>query len=433
MMDSQLILADRQVSTPKPDLFFFFVICLLAAAIPNDSLLGGYDLASGRGLRSPSYYVGVVASIISLAFIPQMFRAFFRSTPMVLATAAFTICIVVLSGFVLAGDASFRAGYQLDRQFKSIFMAVLILVAAERPVWRRRIISAYFAGSLLLALIVIFLVLSGQAATMRHQSGTRTSVLGMNENVQSTLAAACAILALVRSLLDERRRWILVWGGIYLVSMAAFVLGASRTALAAVVAGHLIVLAFTFSTSSRRQRASWLPSWVKTPAIVFGLTAMTLIAANRVDFLHQATDAMESRSESALEGHDLGMRDVLAEATLRIFIENPAGVGAGRSMDMLQGYDPHNGYLKLAAEGGVASLLLFLLAMVAVGRHAIRWVRLDPLEIGTVAGLVIFAISAATGQALAESPFWVFFGLLAIPPPTQRVVAESPRLQASNA
>jgi hypothetical protein len=391
---------------------FFSVLCALAASVPNESLFGGYDRDTGVGFRSPSYYFGIIAVGLSVVFLPRLVRSFLSSTPMVLMTAAFSIALVVLAGFLITGEPHQR-DYGIDRQYKSIYMALMMLVPAAHPVWRQRVRDAYFIGTFVFVAIAIVLVITGRASTSNHLYATRTAVLGMNENVQSIFAASGVLLALARALLERRTRYLVLWGALYLVGIAAFLLGSSRTGLVGLLLGHALIVALTLFGRSAAKKPL---ARVRIPIVVLLLIVSFVAVATEVQAVQTAVTSMETRSELALQGRDVGHRDILVAATMKLFLDNPAGVGMGRTWEFLQGSDPHNGYAKLAAEGGIAAILTFLLAQFALLRNTRKWIAVDSHEIGTAACFVLFSVSAATGQALAESPYWVFFALLAAAP-----------------
>lgn len=400
-------------NTSVYELPFLATLCALAASLPNESLFGGYNAATGKGFRSPSYYLGVAAAALSFAFFPRLARAFLRSMPMVLVTAAFSVGLVVLSAFVLTTDVTFRHEYLVDRQYKSIYMAVMMLVLAGHEAWRRRLLNSYLIGWTVFVLIALGLVLTGRASTVQHYSSARMSVLGMNENVQSTFAGSGAVIFLNYALFERRTRRFALWAVLYLLGLAAFIVGSSRTGLAGLLGGHLVVIATAFFGGG--QRDARLNRW-RVPVVTVFFLVGALSLAGQVGVFERAVSSMQARSEAALDGSDLGHREQLVAATLRVFGDNPAGVGMGRMFDFLQGSDPHNGYAKLLAEAGIAGVILFLLAMFAAARNARAWMRADPREIGVVAAFVLFALSGLTGQALIESPYWFFFAFLAVAP-----------------
>ncbi len=421
-------LLDRLLEqTTVYELPFFVMLCLLAASIPNESLFGGYDSSTGKGFRSPSYYLGLGASVLSTMLFPRMARACARSMPMVLLVSAFSVSLVVLTALVLTTDATYRHEYQIDRQYKSVFMAVMFIVVTGHQLWRKRVMQSYLVGWFIFVVVALGLVVTGRATTVQHFNAARISVLGMNENVQSTIAGSGAVMCLNFALFERRSRHFALWAGLYVLGLAAFVIGTSRTGLVGLVAGHLVVI--VMGLSADRKGAARL-SRLRVPVIVIGFFASALAIASQFGIFDRAVTSMGSRSEAAFEGTDLGHRDQLARATLRIFTENPAGVGMGRTMDFLQGSDPHNGYLKLAAEGGVAGMLLFVFAMLAARRNASAWMRADADEIGIAACFVLYAFSGFTGQALQESPFWFFFAFLAVLPGAASLESDLPRAGA---
>jgi O-antigen ligase len=369
-------------------------------------MLGGYDPTTNTG-NTPCYYIGMAATVVSVAFLPRLVRLGLRSQAWLLMVAAYSMALLILLAWITMGGVRVVGDYALDRYYKDFYMALLFMTLASDPVWRRRAVLSYMFGWGFFVCAMLYLVLTGQA-----DAGMRTSVRGMNPNVQSMFAASGTVLVFVEAASARSVPRIAVSSVAFFAGLAALSLGNSRTALASLVIAVSFILV---SSLRRRSPEASGPSRGRTIAAAIAFLVIGLWLVAKVTFLEARTAAITQRIQATISGQ-VGDRDALAAATLNLFLRDPEGVGLGRTLDLLGGTDPHNGYLKLLAEGGLFGGALFLAAAYAVFRNSRGWMR-QSAEMAPMACLILFAVSALTGQALIEIPFWFFFSFFALPPP----------------
>ena len=104
---------------------------------------------------------------------------------------------------------------------------------------------------------------------------------------------------------------------------------------------------------------------------------------------------------------------MLLGATIDIAVDNPGGIGTGRTLDYL-GMDPHNGYAKVLAEGGILAFGLLLAALLWSAAYSARLIG-SSANTGPIAAFALCSVSALSGQALVESAFWFFFSFVSLP------------------
>jgi O-antigen ligase len=383
--------------------------CALAASIPNDAALA--LVAEDLG-RSPSYYVGIAAVLASLPVLPRIVRAAVASLPLMLVAtaAAFPVLLWAVSGS--AGASTYDAS-TYDRPFKFAYIAALVLWVGRDPVWRRRLVGSYIAGWGLFSIVVLYMLGTGRANVLVHYEATRRAVLGMNENQQSVIAASGIVLLIPMAFGSRGKlRGLLIVAGLVLGS-AAFVLGASRTATAGLAAGVLFTIVGLL-------RCRELGSIRRVVAAVFATSAALLVVAAArpsspvFEDVEESVTALGTRIQAALSGDDLGKRDEISRTTLEVFLDNPLGVGYGGTYRYIGG-DPHNSYLKIAAEGGIVATLLLVAGLTLIARNVFRALRRAEL-VGPAAAFVLFSVTALAGQAIHQLPYWFFVSFVALSP-----------------
>lgn len=395
----------------KIDLPLSALLCLLAASLPNEAILGGYDQVTGKGTRTPSYYLGITASIVAVVSWSRLVRLVMQSKALLLLFAAHATGLLILLVLIAGGDGHWVRHNGVDRQFKVIYLAALALTLVGDRIWRRRLLLSYLVGWAIFVGLTHFLVLTGRANVFMHYGGAaRASVMGMNSNAQSVFTASGTLLVFVEAARSTSLRGLALCGVAFFAGLAASMSGNSRTAMASLVGALVFVMARTLF----RGTGTTGSSRVRVALVVGVLAAVGLWLVNEFGVLQDEVTAMSRRVDTALEGSDRGERDILAAKTWSIFLKNPGGVGFGRTWEMLH-LDPHNGYLKVLAECGVFGAAFFLGGALVVFKNVARWMKY-PEEIGPAACLLFFAISAITSQALMEATPWLFIAFFALPP-----------------
>ena len=384
---------------------FYGCTCLLAATLPLESILGGYDPVTGAGLRSPSWYVGLLAAVLAIPFFLELARAAIFCRPLLALLGAFTTGLVVLWLRSLADIPGVEFEQSIDRPFKAILMATFFMaVAAERP-WRKRLVGSFMLGWVTFVALALYMAATGQASSFQHFTDIRYTVLGMNANVMAVLAALGILLLLNLATTARNTAQLMLALLFALPGVVVFLFGSSRTAFAGLVAGAAVLgwLALRDKGQSWGYKAAriGLSSAVVIAAIAWLLSSSSLFS--------EMWGSMESRVGAAASGEDRGGRGDLALATIELALENPLGVGSGQATPYL-GTDPHNSYLKIVVEGGIVAFVFLIGAAASLIPHIRRAVRTREND-GILAAFAMLATCALAGQALVESPFWLFFAL----------------------
>jgi O-antigen ligase len=318
---------------------------------------------------------------------------------------------VILLAMVLTGEARIRPEYAIDRPYKSMLMALVFMYFASRPMWRRRLILSYLGGWAVFVVAALYLVFIGEAAITHQFGAPRQTVMGMNPNVQATIAASGMVLLLMEAIY-HRNLWQLLAGIVgFALGGIVFVAASSRTGLAGLTAA-LLVAVFSTTRLAKRDRRRFI--LLRTIAVGVVLVGTVFWLRSHDESFFEAFASMETRTGLALSGDDTGSRKEAMVATLGVAMAHPGGVGLGRTLDYI-GMDPHNGYVKIVAEGGILGLAFLLAYILVVVRDMINAAKRVEDQ-GAVAAFVLFSVAAASGQALVESPYWFFFAFIAFAP-----------------
>ena len=391
---------------PKPiETLLRLILCLLAASLPNESILGNRDRWAGTGNTLP-YYVGIAAVALSIFFLPRLFRSATRSRAWQLIVGAYTVAFAVLLILNLTGQIRWLPEYtgSADRWCKNFYMSLLFITFIQDVKWRRRVLLSYLGGWAFFVCAVLLSMARGDASVITVMGASRAAVSDMNENVQSMFGASGTILVVVEALRAKSVRWLAACAVAFVAGLAAMSVGSSRTAYAS----FAVALVFVIVISMRRPPAgAWLSRGRAIAAICLFLAAGIWLMS-KVTFLESGTSSMTTRFDAAFSGRDMGSRDELAAATWRIFLDNPEGVGLGRTQELLGDIDPHNCYLKILAEGGVFGITIFLAAAYVVARNCRQWLR-QSTELAPMSCLVLFAGIWSVGTGAHRTTFLVFF------------------------
>lgn len=398
---ADLSCADPRRRVPTP---IGWLACLLSAATPNDALVG----LSGGQIRSPSFLVGVAFTASGLLMLPQVGRTLVRSRELLLFAVAFTIPLLILVASLITEGAPYSETYFADKPVKLLLMALLLTTVARDTRWRPLLARSYVVGWWVFVLVSLSQIALGRQVTSEHFQIERVSILGLNENAQAVTAASGIVLIAASAFRSGSIRRMLHFIAALGAGGFVFVVANSRTALVALAAGLLTVLAAEARSASYTSKSSSV--YGRLVVVVAVSVAMAAWAMTFSAPVENAVAGMGARITAALEGTDRGERDVLAAQTFALARDNLLGLGYGRTWDHL-GDDPHNDFLKMAAEGGLVGVFALTLAVVCLGVRAWRTLRI-PGEAGYAGALVLLGITALAGQGLVRTTFWLFFAIV---------------------
>ncbi len=372
-------------------------LCAVAASIPIDEIMvaaTGID----RAAFAPTLHTGVAATVLWLPVLAVRPWARRHLAPVLLLAGSMAVGVLALLVLAATGDARVEARYLPYQPLKFTILGVLFATAAVDPRWRRRLQLSYMAGWAGFVAYAGWEIATGRAASTRiAEDLARVSVAGLNENQQAILVATGMVIALAELLQPQRLLHAVPWVAALLGGGAVFVFGGSRGASVGLAAGLLFALAGWARGGGRARLAPVL-------ALASALAVGIVCSSGPVG---EAAGMLLGRFESSVHGRDFGDRDRRAAETLRLALDNPwSGIGFGRVRDQL-GDDPHNGYLKIVAEGGALAALLLAAWLLATAAALRRTGRLGP-DLGVAGALVLLLVTALVGQSLMRPPFWFF-------------------------
>jgi hypothetical protein len=228
----------------------------------------------------------------------------------------------------------------------SLLLGLTLLSAAIAIPLRPRTIAALTAGSG--ALSAAYCLIAGA------QEASRLTGLRLDPNTLSALLAPPLVAAVGLALHTRQARWLLLGAPI----AAAFVATGSRGGLVAVLAGLALLVFDAF----RRWRR---------PLIVLGAAAVVVSLLDGFAWLSGLVHLIQpNRSADQLQ-QNTDARVGLASAALHAAIHHPLrGLGYGmfppyaaQDPDLMVFLNTHNDFLRLAAEAGVPTLVLFCLLL----------------------------------------------------------------------
>jgi O-antigen ligase len=207
-----------------------------------------------------------------------------------------------------------------------------------------------------------------------------------------------------------------------LVALASSALYASRVGV--LIAVMAICAAVARAWGMGRIKTPYLRPWTNTAgvyvrriaALVFVGTSIVVVAAV-MRAARQYGDATYVAQRFSSIGEDPGSlgRLVLWRGGIRVFEENPLGVGAGNAVPTLRrvlGVDVpednlHNMYLQHAVESGIPGLAALLLFAATIARRVVRSRYRDQLLLFVAAYLVAGVIQFSGVDVM----FWLAYGL----------------------
>ncbi len=221
-------------------------------------------------------------------------------------------------------------------------------------------------------------------------------------------------IALAISIAAQNKRYRLFAGLTLLIGGGALIATLTRAAWIGVTIGGAIVFISMIMRPALREKA------------VRGLKLVLVMGAA---FILINLGTFIARFTSEDEG-SFATREPMARIAMKIIQDHPWGIGFGNYRLWLPSYgDPavpftfqakvHNVYLLIAAELGIASLMVFLCILVVVFRHSLLLSKHAPTELAMVAvgiagGLVAFAIHGLVDyEEIARIPIlWFHAGLV---------------------
>lgn len=227
--------------------------------------------------------------------------------------------------------------------------------------------------------------------------------IGLGRRAGMALLAGAALLLLTRSRIGKM--WIILG---LLVLVFTLTLSASRGALLSTLAGAAVFIPLVLHIRK-----------------IGHILLLLLVASTSYFLLEQATDLIEYRYSTHILERDIQYRFDMYEHALGVFLDNPllgAGNGSWGTLYFGMGSNmyPHNIFAEVAAELGLAGLIVLFLFLVATARKANKVYRRAArssdfnVVISWAIAVFIFSLVAAqtTGHIARNEWIWVAAALI---------------------
>ncbi len=358
-------------------------------------------------MRSPALANLFLALLLVAVFVSSPLRQRLASTwqqPMVKAAALF---LLVLAAGIVYSAGGWREGLKQLWAWRTLGFLAIAAALFDEPRWKGFALRAFAGVSALGASAVVLLSVQQSLASGQHFPVPVT--LFRNYATQGMTFTA-ALVTCGALLWTERGRWRGVWVASALVLLVAI------TVVTEGRSGYLVLLAAlaTFALASLLHKGlspvHALAGALAMAGLALALVVTSPIARQRIDLALSEMRNYESQGNTSTS---MGLRMYFWRDALTLIAERPVfGSGTG-SYAKVQGElvtgrtgaaampttDPHNQYLKIAAENGLVGLAAFLVFLVSL-------LRQRPPSHFRIAGIAVLAGWCAT--SLANSHFSTF-------------------------
>lgn len=328
-----------------------------------------------------------------------------RHQPMVQGALAF-FAVLVAGAFY--GAATPADGFGMVWGWRKLLLVPLAAALFDDARWKTRLLCVFVAVSAVTALAALVL---GLLQIPLPVAARVPGVIVRNHATQGVVFAAAAFAAAALALfnLDTGARRRVLWAGCGVVILAALLLVTPGRSGYVVLLAGAAAMAIGWTLAARRSLLVAAAAAVVLVAVAAGLLAASPVARQRIQ---QGVDEMRTYTEAS-ELTSMGIRMYFWQNSLALIAQKPvfgwgtgafevayAGEVAGRpGLAGTTTSDPHNQFLKIAAEHGLVGLAVFLGFLVTLTRQrtALPW---RVLGLGAALGWC--------GTSLASSHFSTF-------------------------
>ena len=324
--------------------------------------------------------------------------------PMVKGSA---LLLLLLAAGILYSASGWREGLNQLWAWRTLGFMAIAAALFDDVHWKRIALRTFAGVTALGALAVVLMSIQQTVASGQHFPVAVTLFRNYATQGMTFTAALVACGALWRV---ENGRWRRLWGA------SALLLLVATTVVTEGRSGYLVLLAAAaaFVLGSLLQMGLSLTRALAGALAIAGLglalVTASPVARQRIDL---ALTEMRNYESQVEEGTSMGLRVYFWRDAVTLISERPVfGWGTG-SYAKVQGQlvvgrsgasampttDPHNQYLKIAAENGLVGLGIFLVFLVSL-------LRQQPSGSYRLAGLAVLAGWCAT--SLASSHFSTF-------------------------
>jgi len=336
---------------------------------------------------------------------------------------------VVFLGVVLIG-MTYASVLWSDRwidfyKWRTVLWFVVVLSIFDEERWKVRFMIA-FVMIVAVALVASFVTATGWLTLWRSPDAFLRNAV--TQGIGFAVAALVCLWLLMERLLEERIRWVpMVLGLLYVANIVFITNGRSGYVILGLGLGVLLL---------------WKASPLQRVAIVVGLPIAAIVAFSLSprmrDKITLGVNQWEHESEST-SLTSMGIRRVFYVNTLEILQDHwLLGVGTG---GFRQAYidhvtkkydptdwrtaptgDPHNQYLAVFAQHGIAGLVAFLAWIVAIARDRFGLPKYRKLALAILCGWCVTSLFSSHFRTFAEGHLLMTFlgALLAAVPPQDR-------------
>lgn len=295
---------------------------------------------------------------------------------------------------ILYSIAPWREALDVWWSWRKLLLLVFAAALFDDPAWKARLVR------ILIAVATLGALASYLDALLDLGNPYITGIVFRNHAIQAMVFALAAFAAAL--LLREAKRRVLLALAAFLLCSNVVLITTARSGYAALIV-LVVILAYCWPRSaSHLRRIGWTLAGL---AVVAGALAVSPIVQQRVArALEELADYDRSPGLSPI-----GDRVIFLRNSLDLAVERPLfghGTGAFREAyarkvgaQAMQTKDPHNAYLFIAVQYGVAGLAVFLALLVA----ALRQPASAPYRL-----LALSALAAWCATSLFNGHFYTF-------------------------
>jgi O-antigen ligase len=396
-----------------------------AAQWPERLARGALAVALLGSFMAPAWTnIGAAIALLCVVASEQL-----RRRAVALARSPIFIASLVFLGWValstLWSEAPWRHRLGAVSDWRVLLVMSIGLVVFHEAAQKRRLLTIFVAVATLAA-AVVFLFKAFEYSPFAD----RPPGMLLRNYATQTMTFAAAAIAAAALLLDRRSaqagRWRI--GSRDLAALGAVAILCASIASVSVGRSGALALGAGAVVLALGMRRDWL-AWLLPAVVVCGLAAAVAFATPMRQ--HFATGVYElEHADEAQEATSIGLRVHMWRSTVALVRERPVlgygGAGLLAAYERLLGAkysgwraqpfaDPHNQYLRIAAEGGLVGLALFVVLLAAILRHAAPqpW---RSAALGLLAGWCVTSLLNSHFQAFNEGHLlFLLLGVLLAP------------------
>lgn len=384
--------------------------------------LTGLDVTKPLATSAGNIYVSdVIVGIVVIYWIVQWVGLPRNQTPLRLSAMFSAVAVLLLLALlpgIVRGHDTFGTSY-LSNPIRLAVYALVVLALVRLPAARLEtaLRIGFSAGIVVSAVIGFYLLLTGghqTDASVLSTGGTR--VLALSTAMYAGMGMLLALLLVLWR--PDRRHPQIEWI-VLTLGTCIQILALGRTTLIG-----LVVLIAVITLSVHRSRRAFIVGCCAVGILIIGVTLVGRVPLPRP--LNYATERVTgtSVSDENVQWRVRAVESVLASANGHLL--TGAGFGLRPTFDfngsqvVVEGGDPHNGYIYLLAGGGVVALFAFCLLIGAVFYQGASRLRSDRgpqrlIVAWAMAAAILFLINVATGPDLSQPyellTLWLLLGI----------------------